>query len=326
MCIIAYKPAGQALPEETTLRACFINNPDGAGFMYPAKNGKIRVSKGFMTFEDFMKALIGAGDMTELPLVMHFRIATQGTVNAANTHPFPVSSNEQTLSARESFSDIALAHNGIIDLTTSWGVGSYVGNTYKREPQPYSDTFEFVRQYATLIADSPAYWMDKNKVELLDRLAGSKLAILGCDKHVELIGRFERNEADGCWYSNASYQPRTIAPAMALAQRQEGATLDPNTGAWVTEVDAWSEIYDNDPIYVQAQFVPDGYYIWDEYTNTLCDTSEDMYVQDKWGMMYYYDEHTNKVYAMDYEAELTDAEGNPVMLDENMLVRFTVGG
>lgn len=33
MCIIVCKPEGAAMPSTDTLRRCFEENPDGAGFM-----------------------------------------------------------------------------------------------------------------------------------------------------------------------------------------------------------------------------------------------------------------------------------------------------
>ena len=81
MCIIAIKDKGIKLPNEKTLETMFWNNSDGAGFMY-AKDGKVVIRKGFMTFRAFKSALDGIDDVDNLPLVMHFRIATSGNVDA----------------------------------------------------------------------------------------------------------------------------------------------------------------------------------------------------------------------------------------------------
>ena len=90
MCIIAIKDKGINLPSTKTLETMFRNNPDGAGFMY-AKAGKVIIRKGFMTFKAFKSALDKICDIDNLPLVMHFRIATSGSVDAGTTHPFPIS-------------------------------------------------------------------------------------------------------------------------------------------------------------------------------------------------------------------------------------------
>ena len=54
MCIIVYKPQNTKFPSENTLRECFQNNDDGAGFMF-SSNNVVHIKKGFMTFEKFYK-------------------------------------------------------------------------------------------------------------------------------------------------------------------------------------------------------------------------------------------------------------------------------
>ena len=56
MCIIAASPAGAPQPTMDTLRRMFINNPHGAGYM-TARNGRVEISKGFMTWADFSRAV-----------------------------------------------------------------------------------------------------------------------------------------------------------------------------------------------------------------------------------------------------------------------------
>ena len=56
MCIIAYKPKGQALPSKETLQMCWNNNEDGAGYMF-ANDGRVWISKGFATFDKFYSVI-----------------------------------------------------------------------------------------------------------------------------------------------------------------------------------------------------------------------------------------------------------------------------
>lgn len=42
MCIIVYKPEGATMPSTDTLRRCFEENPDGAGFMWPER-GRVQL-------------------------------------------------------------------------------------------------------------------------------------------------------------------------------------------------------------------------------------------------------------------------------------------
>ena len=57
MCVIAYVSKSTELSEKE-LRNCFVNNPDGAGFMiYDDKKKKVHIRKGFMNFDDFWNAV-----------------------------------------------------------------------------------------------------------------------------------------------------------------------------------------------------------------------------------------------------------------------------
>jgi hypothetical protein len=56
MCIIVYKPKGKKLPKYETLKTCFENNNNGAGFMY-VENGIVIIKKGYMCINDLVTAL-----------------------------------------------------------------------------------------------------------------------------------------------------------------------------------------------------------------------------------------------------------------------------
>ena len=102
MCIIAYKPKDVAISPETLL-TCYMNNPDGAGYMYPCEN-RLLIKKGFFTHEDFSAAWQKThkiyGD--DLPVVFHFRISTSGKIDKTNCHPHRIAP------------DLAFVHNGIL--------------------------------------------------------------------------------------------------------------------------------------------------------------------------------------------------------------------
>lgn len=200
MCVIAVKEKGVDFPSWETLENCYKNNSDGAGFMYVHK-GKVKIMKGFMSFKSLeiaLKKVKKTIDVKNTPMVFHFRISTQGKIDGKNCHPFPITSNIDDITATRITTDVGLAHNGVISLTSSY-----------RRDIPYSDTVLFVRDYASLIIDNPQYYKSEKNVTLLDRLADSKLAILSNDGHIELIGKFEETE-DGMKYSNSSYQPRNF--------------------------------------------------------------------------------------------------------------------
>lgn len=205
MCVIAYKPQDVEMPSTDTLQTCFHSNPDGAGYMF-TENDKVRIRKGFMTYKDFYDALMydynRVGKHT--PFVLHFRIGTQGGNIPENTHPFPISEHVSDLQQLFIDCDTAVAHNGILSLTST---GYYSYNYYKTTT---SDTMDFITQYLSLIINDFDWYKqkhcDKTKL-LIERLIGgsNKFAIMSSDGHTELIGNFIYEETDGCYYSNNSY-------------------------------------------------------------------------------------------------------------------------
>lgn len=194
MCIIVHKPQNTKFPSENTLRECFQNNDDGAGFMF-SSNNVVHIKKGFMTFEKFYKALKKSirkyGE--NLPYVMHFRISTQAGVSPEFTHPYPLSSNLSVLKRLSTNTNIGIAHNGIISLTSN------------AKAKKSNDTMDFITDYLSLIIRDENYYKDTRNLKLIDKLGESKFAILDGKGHCELIGNFYQEE--GIYYSNKTYLP-----------------------------------------------------------------------------------------------------------------------
>jgi len=101
-----------------------------------------------------------------------------------------------------SVASVGVAHNGIIDFTS----------TYSKKVD-YSDTMLFITDYLSLIIDGAGWHTDARRVELVARLASSKLAILDDSGHCELIGDFIND--GGVYYSNASYKDKVTTKATA---------------------------------------------------------------------------------------------------------------
>lgn len=241
MCIIAIKSKHNKFMSKATLEECFRNNPDGAGFMYPA-NGEVHIRKGYMSFNSFWKALKKVreeyGD--DIPYVMHFRISTQAGVQPSCTHPFPLSKNMDDLRMLSCKSKIGIAHNGIIQLTTD------------HSQKTYSDTMKFITDYVPFFIKNLSWWKSEPAKKSLEKLCGSKLAILGGDGHIERIGDFVKDE--GNYYSNTTYK----VPKYNF-----------NTGfneKW------WGSLYDN--INYDAPIVSDDYSAddWEMYWNEAFQT------------------------------------------------------
>lgn len=192
MCIIAAKAKGVAMPDDQTIENMWYGNSDGAGFMY-AENGKVYIRKGFMEYSQFRKALdelAATHDMTQLPLVMHFRITTHGGTKPANCHPFPITDSVGVLSKLETKCRVGVAHNGVIDITPRKGI---------------SDTMEYIAsQLAPLSRAVPEFYKNKHLIEMIYNATGSRLAFLTRDGSIYTVGDFI--EDGGMLYSNTSYR------------------------------------------------------------------------------------------------------------------------
>ena len=301
MCIIVIKPENTELPSKDRLRMCFKNNPDGAGLMYPLpQKGMVRIYKGFMSFEDFWAAARGVPKLHKTPLVMHFRIGTQGKNNKANTHPFPITANEKALGATSCVSPLGLVHNGIINLTTSYISAS---------KEVRSDTYYFVKDYASLICKDVGWHKDTDKIRLLDRLSDSKLAIMDGNGHTQLVGKFHKS-SDGCSYSNTTYNYTAIQIVGS------GRRYTP-----------WEDAWDDYGQYnrVTAKFVAAHLGVLNEDNGSVVPGDSDMWVYDLNGFVYLYDDNDDTIIPMTGYTVVND-KMEPQVAVRNSCVRFHVYG
>jgi predicted glutamine amidotransferase len=196
MCIAIAKLPNRELPSEETLKICWNNNDDGAGFAFNYDN-RVFIKKGFMTFADFMEKLRyydNKYDLKKCGMLIHFRIATHGARDASMTHPFPIIDDAGCLKKIEYVSDYAVVHNGIISLTSSSASKS----------DGLSDTALFIKDYLTKIAQNKSWLRKECNMELIEKLIGSKMAILDKTGHIEMTSGF--TEENGVFYSNSSYK------------------------------------------------------------------------------------------------------------------------
>jgi glutamine amidotransferase len=180
MCIIASKPEGFTLDQET-ITNMWDNNPDGAGFMY-AKGEQLIIVKGLMTLEDFKQAYQRVG---ELPAVLHFRIKTHGKKNEVNTHPFRISNK------------LAFAHNGII-------------SNIHCSDKDKSDTWHFNETILKpMVQHDGGFFRKPYNIELLKGFIGwSKLAFMDNKGKMYFINEDKGEWQDGVWFSNTSYRAK----------------------------------------------------------------------------------------------------------------------
>ena len=192
MCIICVSKSGVRQPGEATIRAMFLNNPHGAGYMF-ARDGWVTIHKGFMDLDDYLRAIREEHFTVSDSVVYHFRISTQAGVNAAMTHPFPLSNQPGRLRRLDQSCRIGVAHNGIIRLTSD------------PNNERYSDTAIFVADYLSQILRTRADLRDQRVLDSIFQIAQSRFAIMDGGGYIATVGKFI--DERGLLFSNASYLP-----------------------------------------------------------------------------------------------------------------------
>ena len=191
MCIICVSPAKTRQPSISQIKTMFMNNPHGAGYMF-AREGRVHIHKGFMDIDSFLSAVKAEHFTAKDSVVYHFRISTQAGVNPEMTHPFPLSNRLPIMKALDVECPCGVAHNGIIRLTS---------DTSQRE---YSDTALFITRYMAQMVHGLDDLKDAQLLNRIERLAGSKLAIMDGSGYIATIGQFINER--GLLFSNDSYQ------------------------------------------------------------------------------------------------------------------------
>ena len=95
MCVIIVKPRGIQMPSESILRAAYNVNSDGCGFV--SENDYFKT----LNYSQFITRLRKCN--TDENVIIHFRLATHGSVKVSNCHPFINKG-------------LFFAHNGILDI------------------------------------------------------------------------------------------------------------------------------------------------------------------------------------------------------------------
>ena len=244
MCIIVYKPTGTENPSWETLHNCFNNNSDGAGFMY-AENNRVYFEKGFMSWKSFKRAFKPFKNRTDLPIVIHFRITTHGGTEKGLCHPFPLVSDKKKLKATSGTTNVGIAHNGCISLTSNAEEGM-------------SDTSEFVRKYASVVITNSKWYKNPNANKLLAEIIGSRMCVLSNDGHGELVGS-GWSEVDGVMFSNTSYEKQTwVYYNSIFGDDWDDGYWHEYTDKSVSKGGSKSDYYDCNPTYCKHWFEADG--------------------------------------------------------------------
>lgn len=188
MCVIAFSPKGKEAPTEEQIKDMFTANPDGAGYAYNGRNGKVYYKKGFMTVDELLDELKPLDRWKDTNLAVHFRIGTAGKNDAQTCHPFEISTNYGTL-RRTAGEGPVLFHNGILDVGGKLNVNS-------------SDTQDFVAAFAPMLKK-----YSKSKVRdaiLTGYINPSKVLLMYAKNKFKMYGDWQK---DGDLYvSNTIYK------------------------------------------------------------------------------------------------------------------------
>lgn len=177
MCVIAFSPKGVDAPTEQQIRDMFMANPDGAGYAYNGKNGKVYYKKGFMKVEDLLKDLQPLKRWKNKNLAIHFRIGTAGRNDAETCHPFKISSRFNELRETRGTGPV-LFHNGILS-----NGGELDANS--------SDTQDFVAAFAPLLKK---YNKSKVRDKWMEEITKNNRVLIMYDKNkYKLYGKWEKD-------------------------------------------------------------------------------------------------------------------------------------
>lgn len=193
MCVIVFSPKGVEAPTEEQIRDMYRANPDGAGFAYNGRNGKVKFKKGYMTVESLLKELQPLKRWTNRNLAIHFRIGTSGKNDQHTCHPFKISSRYDDLRALEGEGNV-LFHNGV------FAKGGLIDKNS-------SDTQDFVSAFAPLLKK-----YSKSKVRdmwLEQVISPSKVLVMYDNNKYKIYGEWKKD--GNLLVSNLSYKNKSYA-------------------------------------------------------------------------------------------------------------------
>ncbi len=189
MCIIAFSPRGVDIPSRQQIKQMWQHNPDGAGYAYVNKKGKVVYRKGFLKMADLLKELEAPERFKNTNFAIHFRIGTSGKNDQATCHPFPVSNSFGDLRKTEGEVDSVLFHNGVL---SGGGLASPLA----------SDTQDFVIAMSPLLKK---FNKSKTRDFFIEELVkGSRLLVLYKGNKFKMFGEWKQ---DGdIFVSNLNYK------------------------------------------------------------------------------------------------------------------------
>lgn len=169
MCVIIAKDKGARMPSMSILRAAWLANPHGIGFV--STNGYYWRGMSFNEFKSRIKC-VGTGDAC----IIHFRYATHGSHKVSNCHPFR-------------HNDLYFAHNGVLPVRTY---------------NDMTDSETVFRNRIVPVYEAHGIGSKEFEDVVLENIHTSRFAFLK-GQNVFLFGPFR--QINGVWYSNTHWMP-----------------------------------------------------------------------------------------------------------------------
>lgn len=171
MCCILYIPTGVATPTIDTLESVFLANRHGIGFA-DSDGNTIKT----LSFARFTKAIQKRS--IESPCIIHFRLATHGSISTKNCHPF-----------YDPETDIWFAHNGVLPIETY---------------DDMTDSEIFFREgFLNTLDSSHLGYDDPDLWRYVNEVRGTSRFVFMRGEDVRLLGDW--HELDGVHYSNMNW-------------------------------------------------------------------------------------------------------------------------
>lgn len=205
MCIAIVKKRGVCMPTEETLNICFENNPHGCGYTI-CRDGRNYIYKGFMTLSELMDSFKKIKPHQSESVMIHFRVASVGSINKSNCHPFVVSNKYEMMKKLEVKTKLpTLVHNGTFKF-------------FGEHKNDYSDTMQFNKMMAVLFQDQE-YYFYKSLDNFIDHYVkgnNCRVAVMYKNGLIDMFGNWIKDEKTNLYFSNENY--RFITDRFAVKQ------------------------------------------------------------------------------------------------------------
>lgn len=243
MCLLVFSEAGSKI-DISRLEQAALNNPDGFGFAIHCGDSIIR-DKG-MDFYEVLEKFEKQRAIHHGHAMFHLRIATHGSVNKKNCHPFVVGNDARTV----------LGHNGVLPFE-----------------MPKNDVRSDTKYFAEVLLPKHGGVVALNDPEYREKLAkqitGSKFVIMTADPRADkqwyIINEQAGHWDEGVWWSNKSYEKWIPAPKFVKSLWGYDSYYTP------TPPDPIGEYIVNEYI-LDCEFCESDYIVNEELGQTLCPT------------------------------------------------------